>query len=378
MDQSGFMHKYYDWAEFEKFIHDIHAGDGDVVVIPNVTEIDRSGAKRQTDVKIIRRTAMYTYTTLVECKRWKKPVGRDRIDVLASSILELGATNGAIFTTVGFEAGAVSYAKSKNIELYLVRDLTEKEWGAPGRHIALQLHTASGEFNNMAFDALATPLVDDPPTALELHIELLPDQALDPGLDLFSVKSGERGPNLVSLLSDAHRTLLRFISNGRVAAHWPHPEPLQVQARAELDLRGTEFCQLRLPKVAVRFNRIGFVFCAQVTRSAIEIDRGANLDFAVMIESFVSENRLLVHRAAGETTVRLQEHESSSEREMNSEDVLQNGAIFRMQCSPWTALASGPARQVTVLDKLLRVSVSTDGATPKFTFSALPLDSSKS
>ena len=116
MDLSGFMHKCYDWSAFETFVRDLYVGDGDATVQHNVIETDRYGAKRQIDVKIVRRSRFHRFTTLIECKRWKEPVGRDRIDVLASSIEALGASNGAIFTTTGFEEGAIAYAKGKGIE----------------------------------------------------------------------------------------------------------------------------------------------------------------------------------------------------------------------------------------------------------------------
>jgi hypothetical protein len=83
-------------------------------------------------VNIVRRVRFHRITRLVECKRWKDPVGRDRLDVLATSIEALGAQNGAIFTTTGFEEGAIAYAKGKGIALFLVRDLTPEEWGLLG------------------------------------------------------------------------------------------------------------------------------------------------------------------------------------------------------------------------------------------------------
>ncbi|EQD28788.1 hypothetical protein B1A_20998, partial [mine drainage metagenome] len=68
-----------------------------------------------------------------------------------SSIEALGANNGAIFTTTGFEEGAIAYARGKGIELFVVRDLTPKEWGQPGRHISLHLHVNAAEFRNIQF-----------------------------------------------------------------------------------------------------------------------------------------------------------------------------------------------------------------------------------
>lgn len=373
VDQSGFMHKYYDWAAFEEFVRDLHAEDGDVVVLHNITETDRYGAKRQIDVKIVRRTPLYSYTTLVECKRWKERVGRDRIDVLAASVEALGAQKGAVFTTTGFEEGAVAYAKGKGIELYRVRDLTSDEWGLPGRRLSLQLHLSVAEIKNICFQAQATPLVDDPPSELNISIEISADHLLDPTLDLFSVKSGERGPNLVGVMGDAHRTLLSAISGSSHGANWVQNGTLQIDSQCELDLSKTEFCQLRLQKMAVRIEKIGFVFCAQISHSLIDIDRGANLDFAVMIENFVSEQRLIAHRRTGEQNVKVQQPMSRNDPASPSDEVLRDGSILRITCSPWTGLGNSVASERAIIESLLRVVVETRGKTPLLTLQVVSL-----
>lgn len=99
--------------------------------------MDRHGAKRQTDVKITRRTRFHQFVTLVECKRWKKPVSRDRIDVLATSIEVLGAHNDAVEWASGrpsqpqfvFLSRAAFLAHRR--ELYTKRHVPLSEWGAP-------------------------------------------------------------------------------------------------------------------------------------------------------------------------------------------------------------------------------------------------------
>jgi hypothetical protein len=272
MDPSGFMSKYYDWASFETFVKDLYEGDGDVTVQRDVTEVDRYGAKRQTDVKITRRSRFHRFTTLVECKRWKDPVSRDRIDVLAASIEALGANNGAIFTTTGFEEGAIAYVKGKGIDLFVVRDLTPEEWGLPGRHISLHLHVDAAEFRDIQFAAQAVMLIDAPPGPMEVAVDLSADKALDPDFDLFSVKTGERGANLVGILGDAHRIILMALGNSMGVLDGGSQVTHEINARCELDFTRTEFHQLRLPKLAARIERIGFMFRAHISQSAINID----------------------------------------------------------------------------------------------------------
>ncbi|WP_442783885.1 restriction endonuclease [Collimonas fungivorans] len=372
MDISGFMHKYYDWVAFETFVKDLYEGDGDVTVQRDITEIDRYGAKRQTDVKIVRRSRFHRFTTLVECKRWKEPVGRDRIDVLASSIEALSANNGAIFTTTGFEEGAIAYARGKGIELFVVRDLTPQEWGLPGRHISLHLHVNAAEFRNIQFAAQTIALVDGPPGPAELNIVLSVDKALDPDFDLFSVKTGERGANLVGILGDAHGMILSALCNSVGVLDDGKQMTIEINARCELDFTGTEFHQLRLPKLATRIERIGFEFRAHVGQSAINVDRGNDLDFAVMVESYVSDQRLIAHRRMGDAGIVFQSSNLSNGEATVTEEVLQNGALISVNCSPWVGLGSAVADKIGVTGQLIRIVVETEGRKPQLSLIAQP------
>ncbi|KVT51904.1 hypothetical protein WK55_25890 [Burkholderia ubonensis] len=373
MDISGFMHKYYDWASFETFVKDLYEGDGDVTVQRDVTEVDRYGAKRQIDVKIVRRSRFHRFTTLVECKRWKEPVGRNRIDVLASSIEALGANNGAIFTTTGFEEGAIAYAKGKGIELFVVRDLTSEEWGLPGRHISLHLHVNAAEFRDMQFAAQAIALVDTPPTQAGLNIELSADKALDPDFDLFSVKTGERGPNVVGILGDAHGMLLAAIGNSVGVLDGGKQMTLEINTRCELDFTRTEFRQLRLPEFAARIERIGFVFRAHISQSSIDVDRGKDLDFAVMVESRVSDQRLAAHRCVGDTGIVFQSVAVNDSAAATDGEPLQNGSLLRVSCSPWVGLDGTVAHKTGATGQLIRVIVETEGRNPQLSIVAQPL-----
>ena len=366
MDSSGFMSKYYDWAAFESFVRDLHIGDGDVTVERDVTDQDRYGAKRQTDVKITRRTRFQVTTTLVECKRWKEPVSRDRIDVLASSIEALGANDGAIFTTSGYEAGAIAYARGKGIELFVVRDLTPEEWGLPGRHISLHLQVNSGAFRNVSFNARALMLTDGPEEAgMLLEFEIDAKKALNPDFDLFSVKSGERGPNLVSIFADAHQIILAAICNSIGVLEDGKPLTLEISALCELDLTRTEYHQLRLPRMAARIECIGFDFKVHVNQSQIKIDRAQDLDFAVMVESYVSDQRLIAHKRLNETDIVFTNPKLSDNADSNTMQPLENGSLVRANCSPWVGIGEAVASKNGFTEQFIQVIVETDGRKPR-------------
>ena len=59
---------------------------------------------------------------LIECKRYKKNVERDVVMVLESKLRDSSAHKGMIFTTSGFQSGALTYANKRGIATISVED----------------------------------------------------------------------------------------------------------------------------------------------------------------------------------------------------------------------------------------------------------------
>lgn len=57
---------------------------------------------------------------LLECKHYKHPVPVDDIEEFHSKLDDIGAHKGIVFTTVGFQEGAVKAAKARGIGLVLL------------------------------------------------------------------------------------------------------------------------------------------------------------------------------------------------------------------------------------------------------------------
>lgn len=53
---TSFLEKLIDWKEFELFVADLYKTSDDLTVSHDVTEIGKSGAKRQVDVLVIQKT----------------------------------------------------------------------------------------------------------------------------------------------------------------------------------------------------------------------------------------------------------------------------------------------------------------------------------
>ena len=59
---------------------------------------------------------------LIECKKYVRPVGRDKIEVLANRLQSVGAQKGILISTSGFQSGATRYAKEHGIALWQIMD----------------------------------------------------------------------------------------------------------------------------------------------------------------------------------------------------------------------------------------------------------------
>lgn len=56
-----------------------------------------------------------TIRVLVECKKYKSPVKRDVIMILEGKIRDSNAHKGMVFSTAGFQSGAIEYASKRGI-----------------------------------------------------------------------------------------------------------------------------------------------------------------------------------------------------------------------------------------------------------------------
>ena len=61
-------------------------------------------------------------TILVECKRHSRPIEREKINSIYAKLRDVEANKAMVFSTSGFQSGAIRYATSKNIALVEVVD----------------------------------------------------------------------------------------------------------------------------------------------------------------------------------------------------------------------------------------------------------------
>lgn len=62
------------------------------------------------------------YLTLVECKMYKSPISREKVQILYDKLRAIGAQKGILVTTSYFQSGAIDYASLHGIALIQIID----------------------------------------------------------------------------------------------------------------------------------------------------------------------------------------------------------------------------------------------------------------
>lgn len=314
--------------------------DANLKVEHDVTLIGKSGARRQIDVLITQETKLHKYMTLVECKRWKEKIDRSIIDILYASIEDLNASKGVIFTTSGYEAGAEKYASSKNIDIFVVRELTGEEWGLPGRIIHFYMHLYASKFNDISFkNAQLIPLVKNYSTNLNLNIEITKEGNSDEELYLYSIEDGSKGRHLVDLLTEQQNKLVHQISEGinKPLENGNKDTNLAILTDIEFDFRNYEYSQLRLKHGAVNIDRITCKLLTHVSQTVFHFDRGEDLNLALVIENYINKQKHIVFQKKDQTNIQIGENIANKliKEKIDKGDVLENESILKVYLEPW-------------------------------------------
>jgi hypothetical protein len=301
-----------DWGGFERLIEDLHR-TGTVNVQRDVTLTGSSGAPRQIDVLVTHRTGLYEHRILVECKYWKHKVKRAQVDAMVSAVADLSASKGVIFTTQGFQSGAIEMARNRGVDLFLVRELTEREWGLPGRVIDLYIQTFYRALGNVRLTLSHAPSQEIQVILGKTHTTLAredgtPAGSLEETLDKESMKILQKN------------TEKGFLING-----------------------GEECTRYLLMPVVLDFNPIRFIgqtalfSCSfdmgvKVSQTRLQIDRAQNYMFALAIENRISGQIHLGSKRKTDSDTSIIEYRPTPARD---EDILKNGSILRVYMSPW-------------------------------------------
>lgn len=355
---TGFLDKLIDWKEFELFVRDLYIGSDEVTVEHDVTKTGKSNATRQIDVYVTHKSSLHIYTTLIECKSWKHRVDRSRIDIMAASMDDLNASKGVIFTTRGYQEGAIEYAKFKNIDIFVVRDLTEDEWGKPGKNIEFYLQFINTSLEQIKVgNASMIPITDEFPSDLKVEIRIKKD-FVDESHFLYSKKNGQKYKNIVDILLDIKNDVANSIGSqvGVLAADLNNDKPqIGFKTNVLLDFENSEFKQFRYPFGVVNLGVIEFNILTSIDQEKFEFDRTANLDFALIVENYITKQKNFLSKRKNFTS--LDVSEEIKDKVEQSGETLENGSILKVYFDPYVSFEMKPETQVhTTKDLVLKLN----------------------
>ncbi len=308
-----------DWGGFEQLVAQLHE-TGNVSVEHNVTLPGRSGAPRQIDVLVRHTEGLYEHLIVVECKYRNSPIERLHVDALATTIREVGASRGVIFSTHGFQSGAIAQAHHENISLFLLREPTDEEWGLPGRHVDIWLQVVSCSVGDLQFHGLVA--INPPPGAsLNLNISMGdPEHTSSTPIKV----EGKPDKTLEGLLKRMALSSAREVYK---------PVRMSFDGKVDGDTRYVLNVNFEPERPALLFvngltlvlPRITFKLGIKVTQSRLQIDRGAPYTFVLAVENCINNVITTASRLQGDAFTHLQE---AVRREERSEPVFENGSII--------------------------------------------------
>lgn len=112
-----------DWKRYQSDVGELFSELGFSVSV----EEKILGARGSHDIDVVARmkSAGVDQMWIIECKKWRRPVPKERILTFASIISDIGADRGLVFCESGFQAGAVRMSLNSNITLTSLSDFRQ-------------------------------------------------------------------------------------------------------------------------------------------------------------------------------------------------------------------------------------------------------------
>jgi hypothetical protein len=289
-----------------KLVAELHQ-TGPVTVQHNVELVGKSGAPRQIDVLVRQRSGLYEHLILVECKYWDAHVSRLHVDALAAAVQDLNASRGVIFSVKGFQSGAITAARAFGIDLYKVRDLTDREWGLPGKVVDLILQVVWPSIGNIAFPGVSA--VSASSERVDLAIHLAQDDRRSRTLISLNGRpakcEGEPVETLEDLIEKAAMNAFKKFNAASFTINGGEECTRYMILPAEI--APIEPLTAILPNAKLSIPRVKFDVGVKIAQSRIHIDRAKKYVFALALENSITGG---VHAAsrdidASETDVKV-------------------------------------------------------------------------
>lgn len=186
----------------------------------NVKMCTNYGVDRQIDVLITEERGRFIYKTIIECKDSKAKVKINIVAAFRDLMRSVGAHQGIIVTSSGFQSGAQALAKESNIFLYQLSEVEKhlKEQRFSVYEIKHSNRVVTVKFRN------PTPINNEISLYSKLLSPLLNREVTiaDVAQDFLSQKQNEIADTFLrSMIDPSQHQLIRGTTN--IAIHFPSP-----------------------------------------------------------------------------------------------------------------------------------------------------------
>lgn len=132
-------------TEYELFVRSIteavlRAQGLETVEVKHDVQVQGISRSHQIDVYWEYRLGGVLHRVIINCKRYSHTVEVTDVLTLAGVLSDMPGVRGLIVTTVGFQKGALDYAKSHQIGLKIVRPPQENDWAGRLRAVRLRMN----------------------------------------------------------------------------------------------------------------------------------------------------------------------------------------------------------------------------------------------
>jgi hypothetical protein len=242
---------------------------------------------------------------------------------------DLNASKGVFFTTRGYQSGAETQAKFDGIEIFTVREMTDEEWGGPGRQIDFFLHIVSLGYGKIQFpDARVVTIPSHPIPQMNLNIIAGAEgfesttPAKHKGKDS-TIEKILQGLGL-TVLDHFNKIVVTFNDRTDCTVHLKCDLNVLFEPVLEMQTSALVFPVVQLPRMTCE---IGI----RVVQSRFKFDRGDKYLFALAIENCISGAVYAASRTKDAETTTLQPLPPPPAPPENPEkQALRNGPIMRV------------------------------------------------
>lgn len=272
----------------------------------------------------------------------------------------MNANKGVIFTGVGYEEGAIKYAKSKNIDIFIIRDLNNDEWSKPGRYFLLYLQIFSAQAQNIKTTNPRFLSLDGqaPKTPLQIKLEL-PGKNGESSIEkykLYALDGTNKTIDFFTIFTKAQEAVLKEFVECFNELIEPENENHErgFSRQIIIKLSAMPYRFLMHENGYGTFDEITFDLLIGVTQSKIFKDFAENLDFALIVEDYISKQKYYVTKRTGDDQIKISD--PIVEKQASDKPFI-NGSILKVTTEYSVGVNLKPETQITLINEPFFVNI---------------------